>query len=94
MGCQHDYALNGMIFAFLALLPVCFTLIGAKISSKTETPCLFPSLDLSFLQSNLSHHRQNNKIVGFWFLRGIFKTWQQALQLFTVVETRLFLVEM
>ena len=61
--------------------------IGAEISSKMEMVFLFRSHD-SCKQCVPSP--PNNIIVGFWSLKGIFKTWQPALHFLQFVETSRF----
>ena len=41
MGSRHDYALKGMLFAFLAQVRVCLIVIGKGTSSKMEMDFFF-----------------------------------------------------
>ena len=55
---------------------MCLVAIGREISSKNEM--VFRSRDV-FLAKECVPSPPNNIFVGFWSLKGIFKTWQQAL---------------
>ena len=72
----------------LVQVRMCLDPIGREISSKMDMAFLFRSL--VFLAKQCVPSPPNNIIVGSWSLRGIFKTWQQALN-FLVVETSRFI---
>ena len=58
MGCRHEYAINGIISAFLVQVRMCLVVIGGEISSKMEMAFLFRSRGSSLLQNNVYRHRQ------------------------------------
>ena len=78
------------ICRFLVQVRMCLVVIGGEISSKMEMAFLFRSRD-SCKQCVPSP--PNNIIVGFWSLKGILKTWQQALHFLQSQKLVVLLVE-
>ena len=58
---------------------MCLAVIGGEISSKMAMGFLFSKSRLVFLAKQCVPSPPDNIIVGFWSLKGFFKTWQQDL---------------
>ena len=74
MGSRHDYAENGNTFAFLAHIRVCLIVIGGETSSKKGNGSSFLNSRPNFVANQCVPSPPNNIIVGFWYLKGIFRT--------------------
>ena len=76
MGSRHDYAINGMFFAFFGT--------GSGVIDfdwrsffKTEDVFSFSESRLAFLTKQFVPSLPN-LVVDFWSLKGLFKTWQHV----------------
>ena len=89
MGCGHDYAIKGMIFAFLAQVRLCMIVIGGEICSQMEKSFLFRSRDSPFLQSNVYISAKQN--CRFLLREKDIQNVAAGFALFTVLEPRRFI---
>ena len=84
MGCPHDSTINGMTSNFFGS--------GSDALESDGRRKFFSNMEMVFFFVVAT--RLSCIIVGFWSLKGIFKTWQQALHFLQSQKLVVLLVEM
>ena len=92
LGSRHNYAVNGMIFDFLAQIWVCLVVIGGAFSSKMKMASFF-AVTIRFSCNAMCAITTKQHNCRFEIVKKNIQHLRAGFALFTVVATGCFLFE-